>query len=154
VASAGATKRSVDRVFDGCRSELGPGRDEGVFIDVYKVLGHTVSIYDTVVVYLMLGASIYCVLESDGWTLSLVVVPVEIAATIQLTAPARARDDVPVKLAFDVRSVDDLRVPLTKLGGQIDPDTAPWDFRGLRHCDVVDPEGNVVQLREPLAGPA
>jgi hypothetical protein len=93
----------------------------------------------------------YCVLESDAWTLSLVVVPVEIAATIQLADPARARDDVPVKLAFAVASIDDLRVPLTKLGGQIDPDVDPWDFRGLRHCDVIDSEGNIVQLREPAS---
>jgi predicted enzyme related to lactoylglutathione lyase len=96
----------------------------------------------------------YCVLESDAWTLSLVLVPDEIAATIQLADPAYARDDVPVKLAFAVPSIDDLRVPLTKLGGQIDPQTAPWEFRGLRHCDVIDPEGNIVQLREPLTSQA
>jgi predicted enzyme related to lactoylglutathione lyase len=96
----------------------------------------------------------YCVLESDAWTLTLVVVPEEIAATIHLADPARARDDVPVKLAFAVSSIDDLRVPLTELGGQIDPDVDPWDLRGLRHWDVIDPEGNVVQLREPVASQA
>jgi predicted enzyme related to lactoylglutathione lyase len=94
----------------------------------------------------------YCVLESDAWTLTLVVVPEEIAARIHLADPAQARDDVPVKLAFAVPSIDDLRVALTELGGQIDPDVDPWDLRGLRHCDVIDPEGNVVQLREPVAG--
>jgi catechol 2,3-dioxygenase-like lactoylglutathione lyase family enzyme len=96
----------------------------------------------------------YCVLESDAWTLSLVAVPDELAATIQLADPARARDDVPVKLAFGVRSIDDLRVLVSQLGGQIDPGSAPWDFKGLRHCDVVDPEGNIIQLRAPLAGQA
>jgi predicted enzyme related to lactoylglutathione lyase len=96
----------------------------------------------------------YCVLESDGWRLWLVVVPDEVAATIQLADPARAREEVPVKLVFGVRSIDDLRVPLSKLGGQIDPGTARWAFQGLRHSDVVDPEGNVIQLQEPLAGQA
>jgi predicted enzyme related to lactoylglutathione lyase len=93
----------------------------------------------------------YCVLESGGWTLSLLVVPKEIAATIELEDPPQARNSVPVKLAFTVPSVDDLRVRVTTLGGQIDPDKAPWEFRGLRHCDLIDPEGNIVQLREPLA---
>ena len=55
VVSAGAAKRSVDRVFDRCRSELGPGRDERVFIDVYQVLAHTSSIYGTADVYLVLA---------------------------------------------------------------------------------------------------
>jgi predicted enzyme related to lactoylglutathione lyase len=96
----------------------------------------------------------YCVLESDVWTLSLVVVLDDLAATIQLADPPRARDDVPVKLAFSVRSIDDLRVPVSQLGGRIDPGTVPWDFKGLRHCDVVDPEGNIIQLRAPLAGQA
>ena len=74
----------------------------------------------------------YCVLESAAWTLSLVVVPDGIAAAITRD-PARARDDVPVKLAFDVPSIDDSAFLLTKLGGQIDPDVEQWDFRGLRH---------------------
>lgn len=96
----------------------------------------------------------YCVLESDAWTLSLVVVPDDLAATIQLADPPRARDDVPVKLAFSVRSIDDLRVPVSQLGGRIDPGTVPWDFKSLRHCDVVDPEGNIIQLQAPLVGQA
>jgi hypothetical protein len=80
--------------------------------------------------------------------------PDEVAATIQLADPARAREGVAVKLVFGVRSIDDLRVPLSKLGGQIDPDAAPWAFQGLTHSDVVDPEGNIIQLQEPLAGQA
>ncbi len=92
----------------------------------------------------------YCVLESGAWTLSLVVLPDEIAAKTQLAEPAQGRNDVPVKLTFDVRSIEALRVPLARLGGRIDPGTVPWDFRGLRHCDVIDPEGNIVQLRQRL----
>jgi predicted enzyme related to lactoylglutathione lyase len=94
----------------------------------------------------------YCVLESAAWTLSLVVVPDDIAATIQLADPPRPRNDVPVKLAFDVPNIEDLRAAVTALGGHFDPDAEPWDFRGLRHCDVLDPEGNVIQLRDALAG--
>jgi predicted enzyme related to lactoylglutathione lyase len=35
-------------------------------------------------------------------------------------------------------------------GGQIDSDDAGWDFQGGRHLDCLDPEGNVVQLRQRL----
>jgi predicted enzyme related to lactoylglutathione lyase len=94
----------------------------------------------------------YCVLESDAWTLSLVVVPQEIAATIQVAEPAQARDGVPVKLAFGVRSIDAVRTSLIMLGGQIDSETGRWDLRRLRHCDAIDPEGNIIQLQETLAG--
>jgi ribosomal protein S18 acetylase RimI-like enzyme/predicted enzyme related to lactoylglutathione lyase len=92
----------------------------------------------------------YCVLESHAWTLSLVVVPRDIAATIHISTPPRRRDTVPIKLAFDVADIEDLRAVVAGAGGQIDPVTTAWDFQGLRHCDGVDPEGNVIQLREPL----
>jgi hypothetical protein len=34
--------------------------------------------------------------------------------------------------------------------GQLDPAGQAWDFRGRRHLDGLDPEGNVVQLRQAL----
>jgi predicted enzyme related to lactoylglutathione lyase len=97
------------------------------------------------------GADDFCILESDGWTLSLVVVPDEIAATIHLSVPPRRRDGTPIKLAFEVGTIDDLRSVVHQLGGQVDPGATEWDFRGVRHCDGVDPEGNVIQLLQPLA---
>lgn len=95
----------------------------------------------------------YCVLESDAWTLSLVVMPDETAAAINVAVPPRRRGEVPVKLAFDVPSIEGLRAIVTGLGGQVDSSTTAWDFRGVRHCDGVDPEGNVIQLLAPLARP-
>jgi predicted enzyme related to lactoylglutathione lyase len=65
--------------------------------------------------------------------------------------PARRREDVPVKLAFAVPSIEDVRHVAASLGGEVDREDDEWDFRGCRHCDGVDPEGNVIQLREPLA---
>jgi predicted enzyme related to lactoylglutathione lyase len=96
----------------------------------------------------------YCVLESDSWTLALVVIPDETAARGELTVPPRRREEVPVKLAFEVASIEDLRTTARSLGGQVDPRTTEWDFRGQRHCDGVDPEGNIIQLLEPLTGDA
>lgn len=95
----------------------------------------------------------YCVLESDAWTLSLVVAPDEPAAAIEVAVPPRRRGEAPVKLAFDVPSIEGLRAIVTRLGGQVDPSTTEWDFRGVRRCDGVDPEGNVIQFLAPLAEP-
>jgi len=93
----------------------------------------------------------YCVLESGAWTLSLVVVPDAVAATLQASVPPARREGTPVKLTFGVPSIDDLRPVMARLGGQVDPGETQWEFRGLTHCDCLDPEGNVVQMTEPLA---
>ena len=93
----------------------------------------------------------YAVLESDMWRLSLVVVPPSVAATFQLSVPPRRREQTPVKLAFRVPRIDDLRSPAAALGGHVDPPSAEWDFLGFRRCDATDPEGNVIQLLERLA---
>jgi hypothetical protein len=73
----------------------------------------------------------YCVLESGAWTLSLVVVPDDIAATIHVSEAPRRWDDAPVKLAFDVPDIDDFRSIVAGLGGKVDPMNTQWDFRGL-----------------------
>jgi predicted enzyme related to lactoylglutathione lyase len=93
----------------------------------------------------------YAVLESDLWRLSLVLIPASVAATIQLSVPARRRETAAIKLGFPVARIVDLRSPAAVLGGQIDPASTQWDFLGFRRCDAIDPEGNVIQLLEPLA---
>ena len=93
----------------------------------------------------------YAVLESDTWRLSLVVVADPVAATIQLSVPVRRREETAVKLAFAVPRIEALRSTVAALGGQVDPASTQWDFLGFRRCDATDPEGNVIQLLEPLA---
>jgi predicted enzyme related to lactoylglutathione lyase len=95
----------------------------------------------------------YRVLESDAWTLSLVVVPDEIARGIQLATPPRRRHHAPIKLAFVVPNIEAVRSVVAGRGGRLDPRETQWDFRGFRHCDGVDPEGNVMELLEPIARP-
>ena len=92
----------------------------------------------------------YCVLESESLTLSLVTVPERLAAAIVLSVPPSRREGVPIKLAFAVDSIEALRPLLTELGGVVDPATSQWEFRGGIHCDGVDPEGNVLQLVQPM----
>jgi predicted enzyme related to lactoylglutathione lyase len=95
----------------------------------------------------------YRVLESEVWMLSLVVVPDEIACTIHLSVPPRRRDGAAIKLAFEVPNIEAVRSAVAKLGGRLDPRETQWDFQGFRHSGGVDPEGNVVQLLEPIARP-
>ena len=96
----------------------------------------------------------YRVLAAEGWTLSLVRAAEEISATIEIAAPVRRRTEVPIKLGFAVRSIEEVRAGAEALGGHIDPPDTEWGFRDVRHCDGVDPEGNVIQLLEPLSAQA
>ena len=91
----------------------------------------------------------YCTMESDFFRLSLVSAPEDIAAMIQIETPPRRRMDVPIKLAFEVVSVEDTREVANSLGGEIDPVTTEWSHLGVIHCDGVDPEGNVIQCVSP-----
>jgi predicted enzyme related to lactoylglutathione lyase len=92
----------------------------------------------------------YSVLESEPFTLSLVTVPERIASTIVVSVPPSRREHVPIKLAFVVDSIEPLRPLFAELGGVVDPALTQWEFRGGIHCNAVDPEGNVIQLVQPV----
>ena len=94
------------------------------------------------------GGDDFCVLASGDWDLSLVAAPEAISATLVITDPPARREGSPVKLAFAVASIEGLHAVVAATGGRIDPIESAWEFRGLRHLDCIDPEGNVVQLRE------
>jgi predicted enzyme related to lactoylglutathione lyase len=61
----------------------------------------------------------------------------------------RRRSETPIKLAFQVRSIEQIAPAIISLGGSIRPNS--WQFAGYHRRDAVDPEGNVLQLLEPLA---
>ena len=46
-------------------------------------------------------------------------------------------------------SLAEARARAPALGGRLAPAGKEWAARGFRACDGVDPEGNVVQFREP-----
>jgi predicted enzyme related to lactoylglutathione lyase len=93
----------------------------------------------------------YSVLDGEPLTLSLVTVPERVARTAAVSVPPSRRDQVPVKLAFVVDNIENLRPLFTELGGDIDPARSEWEFRGDVHCDAMDPEGNVIQLVQPIS---
>jgi len=87
-------------------------------------------------------------LESDAWALQLVSAPAEVAAATAIAVPPRRRADVPLKLAFQVASIDAAAPWLSRLGGQLDDAQTRWSSSGFLRCDGIDPEGNVIQLLE------
>jgi predicted enzyme related to lactoylglutathione lyase len=86
---------------------------------------------------------------SSDWELSLVCVAESLASAIVIADPPERREDSPIKLAFDVADPDEVGSLVAAAGGQMDPADAAWEFRGRRQRDCLDPEGNVVQGRQP-----
>ena len=88
------------------------------------------------------------VLERDGFQLTVHGLRGEPATT------GATREDTYVKLCFPVDSLANVRREAAALGGEVWPAEREWESesRGFRACDGRDPEGNVFQAREPLAG--
>ena len=93
----------------------------------------------------------HVVLETDGFQLVIHGIPEAIAKQIELTDPPAVREDVPIKLCLPVLSIAAARERAVSLGGRVGASDREWEARGVRACDGVDPEGNVIQVREGLA---
>ena len=94
----------------------------------------------------------YVVLESAQFQLVVHSIPAGIANSIEIADPPARRVDTAVKLIFLVPDISASRIMAAKLGGELDPTAREWRFQECRVCDGHDPEGNVIQLREPPAG--
>src|SRR4051812_48796486 len=68
----------------------------------------------------------HCTLAGTGWTLSLVAVPPDVAASIELTTPPTRRAATPIKLGFTVAAIDALVTTIAALGGVVDGPTTAW----------------------------
>jgi hypothetical protein len=91
------------------------------------------------------------VLESAHYSLVLHALPQIVADNLTITSPPMRRTDVPVKLIFPVASLALVHTLSPMLGGGVDSESAEWIGPGFRACEGFDPEGNLVQWREPLA---
>lgn len=87
----------------------------------------------------------------DGEAMQLVVhgIPAAVAARIEIASPPLRRESTPIKLCLPVANLAAARRIASAHGGVIDPSANEWAARGFRACDGHDPEGNVVQFREP-----
>jgi predicted enzyme related to lactoylglutathione lyase len=89
------------------------------------------------------------VLETDMLQLVIHPLPDAVAREIMIGSPPALREETAVKLVFAVDSLARVRMAATALGGGLRPVSAAFVTRGFRACDGHDPEGNVIQLREP-----
>jgi hypothetical protein len=72
-------------------------------------------------------------------------VPPMIAKTIDIGTPPEPRDGSAMKAVFDVASLESALNDVQEKGGVVTSRTFSLD--GLTSHDVLDPEGNVIQLR-------
>ncbi len=93
------------------------------------------------------GAS-FVRLATEGMELTVVQAPPAIADSIVIAQPPVVREETPIKLSFAVADAQALRPLIVSLGGGLQDADAVWSWRGERHLDGWDPEGNVFQLRE------
>jgi predicted enzyme related to lactoylglutathione lyase len=75
-------------------------------------------------------------------------IPERISKTIVIESPPLAREETAMKPVFDVKSIDEALKQVPLLGGIVTERSFILD--GLTRHDVVDPEGNVVQLRSSV----
>jgi predicted enzyme related to lactoylglutathione lyase len=115
-----------------------------------KDLQRVARFYERVLSLAVLSAEPdHVVLESAAQQIVIHGIPKRIAADIHIATPPERREDTAIKLFFTVDSIDALRATAAALGGRIDPPARAWTARGFRAVDGHDPEGNVIQLREP-----
>lgn len=85
------------------------------------------------------------ILESEVFQLVIHYIP---GAHATSESP-QIREDSHVKPFFPVNSIAEIRDQIAALGGKIHPHKSEWTARGFRACDAVDPDGNVIQFRQP-----
>jgi len=84
-------------------------------------------------------------LGGKGLELLIHSIPPRIAKTIVIKSPPAPRDIAAMKPVFDVKSLSKSEEQVTLRGGVVTKVTFTLD--GLTRRDVLDPEGNVIQLR-------
>jgi catechol 2,3-dioxygenase-like lactoylglutathione lyase family enzyme len=78
--------------------------------------------------------------EAGGAGLALHAIPAQIAESIEISVPPKARTTTPIKLVFEAADLEAARAHLTAHGAVMsEPST--WGS-----CDGLDPEGNVFQI--------
>jgi predicted enzyme related to lactoylglutathione lyase len=68
-----------------------------------------------------------------------------------ITRPPERRTETPIKLVFATDRIARVRERAAALGGALSPPEHEWVWNGQRSCDGHDPEGNVLQFRQPDA---
>ncbi|MEM9795297.1 MAG: hypothetical protein AAF919_02340 [Pseudomonadota bacterium] len=83
---------------------------------------------------------------ASGAELIILQVPEEIAQQIVIETPPAIRGATPLKPIIEVSSIDDALKAVAQFDGRPVPGAQRWTFRDYAVQDIVDPEGNVIQL--------
>lgn len=84
---------------------------------------------------------------SDGTNSVLLhALPAEFASVTSSTSPLSAQEDVAIKPVFTVSSIDEAVSRIAQTLAVISPNSAR--FGEYEYRDVIDPEGNVIQLQQ------
>jgi len=90
----------------------------------------------------------HILLESPGFQLVVHRIPGDRATTVDSSLPPVRRATAAFKPVFFVPNIGSVRLLVEANGGVMEPADKEWSFNGVRVCDGLDPEGNVVQFRE------
>jgi len=88
-------------------------------------------------------------LRGNGYEVVIHSIPRKYAAGITIAKPPQPREETPFKPTFIVASLSETRRAVEATGGYLKPESAAWHFRGHTVLDGWDPEGNIVQFKQP-----
>ena len=91
----------------------------------------------------------FAVIKAGDAELIILQTPPHISSKIEITNPPVVRAGTPLKPIISVLSIDGVLETVSKNGGMILPGASRWKFRDTLVQDIVDPEGNVIQLWQP-----
>lgn len=94
------------------------------------------------------GDEIFTRLSSDQNELVLHQIPNEYLEPVNV--PPTLREDCVWKPTFDVRAISESRDFAPALGGSITDESRQWELGGFLYSNGNDPEGNIIQIRQPL----
>ncbi len=72
-------------------------------------------------------------------------IPKQVSKTIQISSPPAPRETAPFKPVFDVVSLEEALASVESSGGVVT--SRSFSVEELTRHDVIDPDGNVIQLR-------
>jgi len=88
-------------------------------------------------------------LRGNGYEVVVHTIPPQHASGITIATPPAPREETPFKPTFVVTNLETVRRAAEATGGFLKPDVAAWRFRGHVVLDGWDPEGNIVQFKQP-----
>jgi len=90
----------------------------------------------------------FILLAGNGVEIAVVAIPEAMAARINISSPATAREETPLKFRFLVTGLAQAVEKATLAGGAFKLIASAWSWRGMKRLDGQDPEGSVLQLRQ------